>query len=195
MILDEREVALKTKIWYNANKEYLEEMAVRRMVEKDKGYSHRRGKGAKKKKMPPPSTPAEAAKQLMLSKKLSKKINQAVFDDMFESAESIAKIKQRDVINKITGNNNIPSPAVVTDYEVVEEPGDIPDPNAKKTKEGSDSEEEGEKAAAVVEEEDDEEMDSDDMADDERLLRDARAKYTFGDDDDDQPEYYDEDDY
>ncbi|KAG2237600.1 hypothetical protein INT48_004503 [Thamnidium elegans] len=194
MILTDREVALKTKIWYNANKDYLEEMAVRRVLESNKNYSHRKSKGSKKKKLPPPSTPAEAAKQLLMNKKLSKKINQEVFDDMFESAESIAKIKQRDAIMKINGTSNASTPTTIAPvYEVVEEPGDIPDPNAKKTNEGSDDEDEG-KAAEVVEEDDDEEMDSDDMADDERLLRDARAKYTFGEDDD-EPEYYDEEDY
>ncbi|GAA5800907.1 hypothetical protein HPULCUR_006346 [Helicostylum pulchrum] len=191
MILTDREVALKTKIWYNANKDYLEEMAVRRVLESNKNYSHRKGKGGKKKKLPPPSTPAEAAKQLLMNKKLSKKINQEVFDDMFESAESIAKIKQRDAILKLSANAASPI-TVAPVYEVVEEPGDIPDPNAPKKTSGSDDEEE--KPAEVVEEDDDEEMDSDDMADDERLLRDARAKYTFGEDDD-EPEYYDEEDY
>lgn len=190
MILTENEVALKTKIWYNANKEYLEEMAVRRMVEKDKGGHSRRGKGLKKKKMPPPSTPAEAAKQLLLSKKLSKKINQAVFDDMFESAESIAKIKQRDAILRMNSNASIPLPGA-PEYEVVEEPGDIPDPNAKKA---DDNTEETVAAPAVEEEEDDEDMDSDDMADDERLMRDARAKYAF-DEDDDAHEYVSDDGY
>lgn len=193
MILTDREVALKTKIWYNANKDYLEEMAVRRVLESNKHYTHRKGKGSKKKKLPPPSTPAEAAKQLLLNKKLSKKINQEVFDDMFESAESIAKIKQRDAILKLSTTNNAPiTSATAPVYEVVEEPGDIPDPNAKKSA-GSDDDDEA-KPADVVEEDDDEEMDSDDMADDERLLRDARAKYTFGEDDD-EPEYYDEEDY
>lgn len=191
MILTKNEVALKTKIWYNANKEYLEEMAVRRLVEKDRGGSSRRGKGLKKKKLPQPSTPAEAAKQLLLSKKLSKKINQAVFDDMFESAESIAKIKQRDAILRMSNNTSLPLPGA-PEYEVVEEPGDIPDPNTKKT---DDSTEEAAAAAPVVEEEeDDEDMDSDDMADDERLMRDARAKYAF-DEDDDAQEYLSDDGY
>ncbi|GAA5814251.1 hypothetical protein MFLAVUS_007745 [Mucor flavus] len=194
MILTDREVALKTKIWYNANKDYLEEMAVRRVLESNKNYTHRKGKGSKKKKLPPPSTPAEAAKQLLLNKKLSKKINQEVFDDMFESAESIAKIKQRDAILKLTTTNNASiTSAIAPVYEVVEEPGDIPDPNAKKSAGSDDDDDEG-KPAEVVEDDDDEEMDSDDMADDERLLRDARAKYTFGEDDD-EPEYYDEEDY
>jgi hypothetical protein len=190
MILNEDEVSLKTKIWYNANKQYLEEMAIRRMVEKDKGGSSRRGKGYKKKKMPPPTSAAEAAKQMVVNKKLSKKINQAVFDDMFESAESIAKIKQRDAISRINGTSAAPL-AAIPEYEVVEEPGDIPDTNTltKKTGEGSTEKNEtvAENPAAPEEEEDDEDMDSDDMADDERLLRDARAKYAL---DDEAPEYY-----
>lgn len=196
MILTEEEVNLKTRIWYNANKEYLQEMAVRRLVEKDKGgpYS-RKGKGHKKKKLPPPSTPAEAAKQLLVNKRLSKKINQAVFDDMFESAESIAKIKQRDAITRMGGQTSV---AGVPEYEVVEEPGDIPDPSAPKKKAADVDGEETEAAEAqpaAEEDDDDEDMDSDDMADDERLLRDARAKYGFDDGDDDAPDYYSDDGY
>ncbi|KAG2210936.1 hypothetical protein INT47_000093 [Mucor saturninus] len=194
MILTENEVALKTKIWYNANKEYLEEMAVRRLVEKDRGGHSRRGRGIKKKKTTQPSTPAEAAKQLLLSKKLSKKINQAVFDDMFESAESIAKIKQRDAILRMGNNVTLPLPSA-PEYEVVEEPGDIPDPKAKKTDDSTEETADSANAAPVVEEdEDDEDMDSDDMADDERLMRDARAKYAF-DEDDDAQEYLSDDGY
>lgn len=201
MILTEDEVALKTKIWYHSNKEYLEEMAVRRMVEKDKGITPHSRKGKKhKKKLAPATTPAEAAKQLLEKKKLSKKINQAVFDDMFESPESIAKIKARDAIQRITG-----SPIVntdIVDYEVVEESGDIT--TASSTKKKSDSTVAGaaaaaasdQPAAAEEEEEDDEEMDSDDMADDERFLRDARANYNLNDDDE-VPDYGDDydDDY
>ena len=193
MILTEEEVNLKTRIWYNANKEYLEEMAVRRLVEKDKGNPYsRKSKGQKKKKHATPNTPAEAAKQLLNSKKLSKKINQAVFDDMFESPESIAKIKQRDVITRIRGET--PS-ASIPEYEVVEEPGDVVEPSAAKKKTVVDGEEveDAPAAEAVVEEDDDDEdMDSDDMADDERLMRDARAKYAF-DEDDDAPEYNSDD--
>lgn len=194
MILTDSEVALKTKIWYNANKEYLEEMAVRRLVEKDRGGHSKRGRGIKKKKPAQPSTPAEAAKQLLLSKKLSKKINQAVFDDMFESAESIAKIKQRDALLRMGTNVTLPLPSA-PEYEVVEEPGDIPDPKAKKAVDSTEETADAVNAAPVVEEEDDDEdMDSDDMADDERLMRDARAKYAF-DEDDDAQEYLSDEGY
>lgn len=143
MILTEEEVALKTKIWYNTNKEYLEEMAVRRLVEKDKGTGKdKRTKGSRKKKQhAPASTPAEAAKQLLATRKLSKKINQAVFDDMFESPESIEKIKQGTKRNiDETGSEG---------YEVVEEPGELPQAKAQKT--GKEEEEE------VDEDEDEEE--------------------------------------
>lgn len=193
MILTEDEVTLKTKIWYHANKEYLEEMAVKRMVEKDRGVNPQSRKGKKKKKMPQATTPGEAAKQFLEKKKLSKKINQAVFDDMFESPESIAKLKVNHAIQRITG-----SPIVNTDivnYEVVEESGDVS--TASSTKKISESTATGAETTseqpAVEEDEDDEEMDSDDMADDERFLRDARANYNL----DDEPDYGEdyEDDY
>ncbi|CEJ00569.1 hypothetical protein RMCBS344292_14621 [Rhizopus microsporus] len=128
MILTEEEVALKTKIWYNANKEYLEEMAVRRMVEKDKGGKDHKKKGGirKKKPMSSASTPAEAAKQLVAAKKVSKKINQAVFDDMFESPESIEKIKQDSLKRKADDVD-------LDGYEVVEESGELPQAKVRKT--------------------------------------------------------------
>lgn len=195
MILTEEEVNLKTKIWYNANKEYLQEMAVRREVEKDKGTPYsRKGKGHKKKKLPPPSTPAEAAKQLLQNKKLSKKINQAVFDDMFESAESIAKIKQRDAISRMGGQNSITD---IPEYEVVEESGDVPVAGTQKKKTSNTDAEAGAEEAqpGAEEDEDDDDMDSDDMADDERLLRDQRAKFGFNDDDDDVQDYYSDEGY
>jgi transcription factor IIIB subunit 2 len=199
MILTEEEVALKTRIWYHSNKEYLEEMAVRRMVEKDKGINPQSRKGKKhKKKMAPATTPAEAAKQLLEKKKMSKKINQAVFDDMFESPESIAKIKARDAIQRITGSPI--TNANTVDYEVVEESGDITTASSTKktdvTGTAAASDQPAAAAAEEEEEEDDEEMDSDDMADDERFLRDARANYNLNEDDD-VPDYGDDydDDY
>ncbi|KAI8354185.1 hypothetical protein BD560DRAFT_407830 [Blakeslea trispora] len=182
MILTEEEVAFKTKIWYNANKEYLEEMAVKRMIDKEKGHPvSRKNRHKKKKAYHPASTPAEAAKQLLANKKLSKKINQAVFDDMFESPESIAKLKARDAVEKMTGKS-IPAP--VTEYEVVEESGDADASAAKKKTDGTKSTTNGDQTTEEQgeDEEDDEEMDSDDMAEDERFLRDARANYAFDDD-------------
>ncbi|EPB90986.1 hypothetical protein HMPREF1544_02240 [Mucor circinelloides 1006PhL] len=203
MILTPEEVTLKTKVWYNANKEYLQEMAVRRMVEKDKGVPYGRKNKYKKKKLPQANSPAEAAKQLLEKKKLSKKINQAVFDDMFESPESIAKIKARDTLKKMAGVNVV---ADVGEYEVVEEPGDVNNTTVGKksgtlastTTDGASTVPTAPTAAAATAEDDDdddEDMDSDDMADDERFMRDARANYTldaevidyddYGDDNDD----------
>ncbi|KAF1805833.1 hypothetical protein FB192DRAFT_1321666 [Mucor lusitanicus] len=186
MILTPDEVTLKTKVWYNANKDYLQEMAVRRIMEKDRGGApYARRNKHKKKKQAQASSPAEAAKQLLEKKKLSKKINQAVFDDMFESPESIAKIKARDTLKKMAagGGNakNMASSADVGEYEVVEEPGDVDVVPVGKASNDDDDD-------------DDEDMDSDDMADDERFMRDARANYTldevidyddYGDDNDD----------
>ncbi|CAO3622878.1 unnamed protein product [Mucor fragilis] len=202
MILTPEEVTLKTKVWYNANKEYLEEMAVRRIMEKDRGAPYSRKNKHKKKKQPQANSPAEAAKQLLEKKKLSKKINQAVFDDMFESPESIAKIKARDTLKKMAGANMVR--ADVGEYEVVEEPGDVDAVPAGKKSDASASTTAGGAAAAATpaaaaaeddDDDDDEDMDSDDMADDERFMRDARANYTldaevidyddYGDDNDD----------
>ncbi|KAK4519825.1 uncharacterized protein ATC70_010068 [Mucor velutinosus] len=208
MILTPEEVTLKTKVWYNANKDYLEEMAVRRMVEKDRGGApYARKNKHKKKKQPQANSPAEAAKQLLEKKKLSKKINQAVFDDMFESPESIAKIKARDTLKKMAAGAKMVN-ADVGEYEVVEEPGDVDVvPVGKKSLDASALTAAGEATATAAaapaaaaaaddeDDEDDEDMDSDDMADDERFMRDARANYTldaevidyddYGDDNDD----------
>lgn len=182
MILTPEEVNLKTRVWYNANKDFLEEMAVRRMVEKDKGFPYARKNKNKKKKQAAANSPAEAAKQLLEKKKLSKKINQAVFDDMFESPESIAKIKMRDTLKKMTGTSAVPD---VGEYEVVEEPGDVNNTSTSKKTDATSSATNTEGAEATTatvaaedDEDDDEDMDSDDMADDERFMRDARANYT-----------------
>jgi transcription factor IIIB subunit 2 len=188
MILTPEEVKLKTKVWYNANKTYLEEMAIKRMVEKDKGINPLSRKGKNKRKhVQPASTPAEAAKQLVAAKKISKKINHAVFDDMFESPESIAKIKVADELRKAQSDGSGAPPI----FEVVEESGNVPTAAPNKSKEkgqetqGAGNEEE--------EDDDDEEMDLDDMADDERLMREGRARY-YGSDND-EPYDYDDDDY
>ncbi|KAI7907515.1 uncharacterized protein BX663DRAFT_445246 [Cokeromyces recurvatus] len=205
MILTADEVMLKTKIWYNNNKDYLEEMAVRRMVEKEKdSQPHTRKINRSKKNMQRANTPAEAAKQLMATKKISKKINQAIFDDLFETPESIAKIKERDVLNRITSDNNI-SVSEYTNYEVVEESGDVSvaatkskNKDGKPALEDSNSIQSGQVANDDDDDDDDDEdMDPDDMADDERFLREARANYTFDDTEygDEYGDGYDDDDY
>ncbi|KAI8984374.1 cyclin-like protein [Mycotypha africana] len=170
MILDPEEVTLKTQIWYNENKDYLEEMAIRRSMQKEKGVDHRKGRSKVKKKLPPAATPAEAAKQLMGQKKISKKINQAIFDDMFESPEAIEKIKARDALSRMTGSSMIPNNGP---YEVVEESGDISAITSKK-KSSDDTDTKDTTLLDDDEDEDDEDMDPDDMAEDEVLMRKQR---------------------
>ncbi|CAO3618959.1 unnamed protein product [Cunninghamella echinulata] len=181
VILSPEEVKIKSIIWYNENKEYLEEMEARaRKIEMDKknGVYTKRNKSSKRKKLPAASTPAEAAKQLLNTRKISKKINQAVFDDMFESAESIERIKENDRRNREKGLSNRMDDGPM---EVVEESGDAPIPEKKRkldehgnaistARNGNDQEEE-------EDDDDDEEMDLDDMADDERLLLQAREQF------------------
>ncbi|RCH79411.1 hypothetical protein CU098_003678, partial [Rhizopus stolonifer] len=154
MLLTEEESAVKAQIWYNANKGYLEEMAVRRLVEKDKGTGIKKKGGSRKKKdKVAASTPTEAAMQLIATKKLSRKINKDVFDDMFESPEAIKKIKEgslkRSADEMISG-----------EYEVVEESGDLPQAKIqKKNKEGEDGEEENDDDDEEEEEEEEGEGD------------------------------------
>ncbi|CAO3616901.1 unnamed protein product [Cunninghamella blakesleeana] len=180
VILSPEEVRIKSIIWYNENKEYLEEMEARaRKIEVDKknGVYTKRTKPSKRKKLPTASTPAEAAKQLLNTRKISKKINQAVFDDMFESPESIERIKENDRKNRELGLNNNKLSDIP--MEVVEESGDAPVPEKKRKLDehgnalptaGGDNDHEDE-------DEDDEDMDLDDMADDERLLLQAREQF------------------
>ncbi|KAI8381450.1 uncharacterized protein BYT42DRAFT_613227 [Radiomyces spectabilis] len=190
VILTPDEVKIKTLIWYNANKEYLEEMAVkakRLEMDRQNGIIPKK-RGTKRKKLPQASTPAEAAKQLMVTKKISRKINQAVFDDMFESPESIAKIKARDTFKQSQDGKEGGDPET---WEVVEESGDAPAPKKVKGdgKEGDDADEK--KGSDAEEDEDEEDMDSDDMAEDEKFMRDQRAQFGFNEEVT-EDNYYDE---
>ncbi|KAI9268764.1 hypothetical protein BY458DRAFT_436724 [Sporodiniella umbellata] len=178
MFLTEEEAALKAKIWYNANKEYLEEMAVRRLVEKDKGIDkHKKKKPRNKQVQEKASTPAQAAVQLMNKAKISKKINKDVFNDMFETPESIEEIKQGAFKR---GANEVP----VDGYEVVEESGDMPQSKVQKVSKGD---EEGK-------EEDDDDDDDDEEEEEENTSTYPGLDYNqnnfvdyddYGDDDND----------
>ncbi|ORX60523.1 cyclin-like protein [Hesseltinella vesiculosa] len=169
MILTPEEVECKTMVWYNANKDYLEELAAKhRKMEMDKknGVFTTRRKIGKRKRLPAAANPAEAAKQLIHTRKISKKINQAVFDDMFESPENIAKIKEMDRLKRTASSS--PMPTVVEELpEVVEESGELPPPKSEQENNHSD------------EDEDEEDMDEDEMADDEILLRKAREQFDW----------------
>ncbi|KAI8073046.1 hypothetical protein BC940DRAFT_250460 [Gongronella butleri] len=165
MILTPDEVEIKSLVWYNANKDYLEEMAAKqRKIEMDRknGVYPRRKPGKRKRMLETPNTPAEAAKQLFQTRKISKKINQAVFDDMFETPETIAKIKEMD-----RRRDSAVSAAPAGGYEIVEESGDLPPPQPAKEEQ------------VHSEDEDDEEMDVEDMAEDEALLRKAREQFDW----------------
>ena len=145
--------------------------------------------------MPPAESPAEAAKQLVQTKKFSKKINQDVFDGMFESAESIEKIKELDKLKEVMRSAGIDeNTGDYSAYEVVEESGDAVS-SSKKQK----TPEDGKPADAVnqeeedeEEDEDDEDIDPDDMADDERLMMEGRRAMGWADDADEE-DYYDYD--
>ncbi|KAI8141097.1 hypothetical protein BJV82DRAFT_645506 [Fennellomyces sp. T-0311] len=198
MILTPQEVKVKTTIWYNANKDYLEEMKARMMkIEMDKrnGIFVRKGKGSKKRKFAPASTPTEAAKQLLTSKKFSKKINQAVFDGMFESPENIEKMKEMDKFKEVMRQAGVSEDSIgYAGYEVVEESGDTP--SSKKQKTSDDPGKENVPAKdddEADEDDDDEDMELDDMADDERMMLEGRRRmgWTEMEADDD---YYDYDD-
>ncbi|ORX95439.1 BRF1-domain-containing protein [Basidiobolus meristosporus CBS 931.73] len=90
VILDDEEVKVKTEVWTENNKEYLEQLEAKRKREElnqqlginTKTHRKRRKKSTK------PTTPAqtvvEAAKQMLNTKKVSKKINYAVLESLFE---------------------------------------------------------------------------------------------------------------
>ncbi|KAI9492772.1 cyclin-like protein [Zychaea mexicana] len=187
MILNPMEVKIKTRIWYDANKDYLEEMKAKlQKIEMDRRNA---------------STPAEAAKQLLTTKKFSKKINQAVFDGMFETPEAIEKIKEIDKLKEVLREANIDEDTGdYSAYEVVEESGD--NGTSKKQKVGKENDLQSATKTSVGEDDDDDgnhedddddDIDLDDMADDERMMLEGRRRMGWTDmgaDDD----YYDYDD-
>jgi transcription factor IIIB subunit 2 len=118
VILTPEEVKQKTQVWYAENKEYIKERLGKREAEDNKEDRP----STKKRRINQAATPAEAAKQLLSTKKFSAKINPDVFDSMFESPESIEKIKMADRKRKEETGELAEPP----DYEVVEEPGFMP---------------------------------------------------------------------
>ncbi|KAI9320862.1 hypothetical protein BX666DRAFT_1851284 [Dichotomocladium elegans] len=195
MILSPEEVKVKSIIWYNENKEYLEELRVRTEkaeMDRKNGIISKRGKHNKKRKLPPASSPAEAAKQLLQTKKFSRKINQAVFDGMFESAESIEKIKEIDKLKEVMRSAGLDeNTGDYSAYEVVEESGDLV--STKKAAAGEEGKlQEHAEQEVADEDEDDEDMDLDDMADDERLMLEGRRRMGWADADPEE-DYYDYD--
>lgn len=137
----------------------------------------------KRKKNAPAATPVEAAKQLMQSAKLSRKINKDVFDNMFETPESIEAIKAKDAAGDYSN------------WEVVEEEGETPAKKQKTDSNGEPLDKPGVPEPDLDEDdEDDEDMDLDDMADDERIMLEARRRMGWleNEDNDDYFEEYDD---
>ncbi|KAI7849014.1 hypothetical protein BDC45DRAFT_521736 [Circinella umbellata] len=201
MILSPIEVKIKSRIWYDANKDYLEEMKIKlQKIEMDRrnGVFIKR-KGSKKRKFTPSATPAEAAKQLLTTKKFSKKINQAVFDGMFESAEAIEKIKEVDKFREILREAKIDeNTGDYSAYEVVEETGDTN--TSKKRTDGKENESQSLNKLEGVggdddddDDDDEDDIDLDDMADDERMMLEGRRRMGWTEMDADE-DYYDFDD-
>ncbi|EWC47255.1 transcription factor IIIB subunit [Drechslerella stenobrocha 248] len=94
IMMNPDEVALKTKIWYEYNREYLLAQEAKRLkAEADekagigKKARKKRGKAKPRDSSFPdmPASPAEAAREMMKKKTFSRKINYAALDSLFES--------------------------------------------------------------------------------------------------------------
>jgi transcription factor IIIB subunit 2 len=85
MILTPEEVKLKTQMWHAENKEYLKGRFVNVKQKITKKIILQQTK--KKRRISQAATPAEAAKQLLSTRKFSAEINPNVFDDLLESPE------------------------------------------------------------------------------------------------------------
>jgi transcription factor IIIB subunit 2 len=159
----------------------------------------------------PAASPADAAKQLVSAKKISKKINHSVFNELFETEDSLTALKSR---------NNTPEPALFltqkdsayggsqlpgattsaaaaakggvdySQFEFVEETDDAIPSTAASAKAPAQKVKMDAINAGEEEEEDDEE-DEDHMAEDELVLRNARKIYG---DEPTEEDYYDYDD-
>ncbi|CAG8608137.1 8483_t:CDS:2 [Paraglomus brasilianum] len=91
-LLTADEVKIKTQVWMQDNEEYLKEMeAKRKKQEMDRqngiGTTRRRRRMKKDKpgELPPSTTPAEAARRLLESKRASKKIRYEVLESLFDN--------------------------------------------------------------------------------------------------------------
>ncbi|KAG0085768.1 transcription factor TFIIIB subunit brf1 [Podila epicladia] len=89
VILNEEEVKIKTQVWMELNKEYLQEQEEKRArieMEKKMGiYNTKKGRKKGKKQQPPSSSAAEAGKSILepkLPRQKSKKINYSALDTM-----------------------------------------------------------------------------------------------------------------
>ncbi|KAK6337780.1 transcription factor TFIIIB subunit brf1 [Orbilia brochopaga] len=97
IMMTPEEVALKTKIWYEYNREYLLQQEAKRLkMEADekagvgKKTRKKRGKTKPRDSSFPdmPASPAEAAREMMKKKTFSRKINYAALDSLFEEIKT-----------------------------------------------------------------------------------------------------------
>ncbi|OZJ03788.1 hypothetical protein BZG36_03008 [Bifiguratus adelaidae] len=100
VMLDEEEVRNKTQVWYEFNKDWLVDQAIKkRKIEEDKKMGVHRPKPKRKSKKPQQpynaSSPAEAAAYLARSKpQFSKKINYDAFKSLFKSEEELGQMRR-----------------------------------------------------------------------------------------------------
>lgn len=137
----------------------------------------------------PAASPADAAKQLVASKKISRKINRTIFNELFEDEGSLEALKSRTSTpepsmlatqkDSAYGGSQLHQTVAKGDeyagYDVVEESGDIPATNGKANDKSA--------LNAIHEEEDDDDEDEAHMAEDEVVARKMRAFYDEDDDD------------
>ncbi|KIO26879.1 hypothetical protein M407DRAFT_23824 [Tulasnella calospora MUT 4182] len=91
-ILTEEEVRLKTRVWVELNRDYLEKLAAKGLDEAEGDHSKKPPKQKKQKQKPRDSTtargatPAEAVGHLLQKKKFSRKINYDAIKNLFKSS-------------------------------------------------------------------------------------------------------------
>ncbi|KAG8907038.1 transcription factor TFIIIB subunit brf1, partial [Tulasnella sp. 417] len=93
-ILTEEEVRLKTRVWVELNRDYLEKLAAKGLDEAEGEHSKKPPKQKKQKQKPRDSTtargatPAESVGHLLQKKKFSRKINYDAIKNLFKSSAS-----------------------------------------------------------------------------------------------------------
>ncbi|KAG8998481.1 transcription factor TFIIIB subunit brf1 [Tulasnella sp. JGI-2019a] len=98
-LLTDEEVKLKTRVWVELNREYLEKLAAKGLDEEEGVTSKKKPLKPAKPKQPPRdsmsargATPAEAVGHLLKKPKFSRKINYSAVETLFKSPAAISKI-------------------------------------------------------------------------------------------------------
>ena len=142
VLLNEDEKKVKTDVWMEANKEYLEEQERKRKEAEDAPPTARKKRRIGQRKAParaePGQTASESTKNLLNIKKLSRKINYNVLDTLFDPDAPRPKVEPGH-ISFLPSAVNKASPAVTTveveggedqsdmmpiECEIVKEPGE-----------------------------------------------------------------------